>query len=228
MAGEKRRIWTRMWNPRLVSFTQEDFMRKRQTALIGLLFASFVTVHAQQPAGTQPPSPQGASTLAPADREFMVTAAADGHKELELARIAGQKAASQAVRELAQRIEKDHAQADWELKSLAQSKRVTLPTPDHKTTIATLEKDANFDRTYSTMMVADHKKAIALFERAAKSSDADVKAFAEKTLPALREHLTLSQVASTATSSANRPTSGATGTSGTVKSDTTSPAPREE
>ena len=38
-------------------------------------------------------------------------------------------------------------------------------------------------------MVDGHKKMIALFEQASVSKDAQVKAFAEKTLPALREHL---------------------------------------
>ena len=45
-------------------------------------------------------------------------------------------------------------------------------------------------------MVAGHEKAIQLFENEAKNGrDADVKAWAEKCLPTLREHLKLAQAA---------------------------------
>jgi putative membrane protein len=48
---------------------------------------------------------------------------------------------------------------------------------------------ADFDREYMRNQVKDHEKAVALFERQANSgSDADLKAFATKTLPTLREH----------------------------------------
>lgn len=47
-----------------------------------------------------------------------------------------------------------------------------------------------FDRAYVKVMVSDHKKAVSKFDAAAKSlSDAELKAFASKTLPTLRTHL---------------------------------------
>ena len=186
---------------------------------MGFILASFIAVHAQQPApSSKESSSQGAQTLAAADREFITQAATDGHKEVALAQLAEQKGTSPSVKALAQRIHKDHMQADKELKSLAQAKNVTLPAPgDHKAEIAKLEKDANFDQTYANLMVADHKKAIALFERASSSKDAGVKMFADKTLPALREHLKLAQdAASMKTSTTDKPSGpSATGTSGT-------------
>jgi putative membrane protein len=46
----------------------------------------------------------------------------------------------------------------------------------------------------SEKMVKDHKKDIAAFEKEAKDGeDADVKAWAEKTLPTLNEHLKMVQ-----------------------------------
>src|SRR6188474_745962 len=175
--------------------------------VMGMVLASFVAVHAQQPAPLSKEPSQQASTLSAADKEFITHAAADGHKEIALAQLAEQKGVSPSVKALAQRIRQDHMQADRELKSLAQSKSVALSTPsDHKAEIAKLEKDANFDQTYASLMVADHKKAIALFERASNSKDADVKGFADKTLPALREHLKLAQEAtSMKTSTTDRP-----------------------
>jgi putative membrane protein len=53
---------------------------------------------------------------------------------------------------------------------------------------------AEFDREYMRHQVKDHEKAIALFEgQANRGSDADLKAFASKTLPKLREHQQMAQ-----------------------------------
>jgi putative membrane protein len=53
---------------------------------------------------------------------------------------------------------------------------------------------AVFDRAYVEDQIRDHEKTIALFEREAKTGkDAELKAFAEKTLPTLKEHLTMTQ-----------------------------------
>ena len=47
-------------------------------------------------------------------------------------------------------------------------------------------------RAYVDDQIRDHEKTIALFEREAKTGkDAELKAFAEKTLPALKEHLSM-------------------------------------
>jgi predicted outer membrane protein len=62
---------------------------------------------------------------------------------------------------------------------------------DIRTAIQQLDglADAQFDNAYTQMMIADHKNAIALFERGAMSSDSDIRAFATKHLPTLRRHL---------------------------------------
>ena len=42
--------------------------------------------------------------------------------------------------------------------------------------------------------MSDHKKAVKAFEKASnEAKDADVKAFATKTLPTLKEHLTMAE-----------------------------------
>ena len=50
----------------------------------------------------------------------------------------------------------------------------------------------NFDRDYMQQMVEDHKAAVELFETAADDEklDLDLRSYAKRTLPALREHLT--------------------------------------
>jgi putative membrane protein len=130
---------------------------------------------------------------------FMMHAAQGGVAEVALARLAKDKASNADVKAFAERLERDHSKANDDLKSLASSKHVTLP--DAPTKYATNAKDklsklsgAAFDKAYVAAMVEDHQKDIRAFEHEASAgSDADVKAFASKTLPTLKEHLQQAQ-----------------------------------
>jgi putative membrane protein len=176
-------------------------MYMRQATMVGLILTSFATVQARQTTPATIDAAAGSqrqASLTRADRDFLTYAAADGRKEIAFGQLAEEKSTSPLVRALAQRIRKDHLQADRELKALAKAKGVMLPAPrDHTAEIAKLQKleEARFDRTYSNMMVVDHRNGIVLFERASRSLDSDIRAFAQKTLPALREHLKLSEEA---------------------------------
>jgi putative membrane protein len=58
-------------------------------------------------------------------------------------------------------------------------------------------KGKSFDSHFISMMNTDHKKDIELFEKqAASGADAELKAFAAKTLPVLKMHLDTSQALS--------------------------------
>jgi putative membrane protein len=51
------------------------------------------------------------------------------------------------------------------------------------------EKSASeFDAWYAELMIAEHQKALALFQAAAKMEDTDLAAFAKKALPVLSTH----------------------------------------
>ena len=53
---------------------------------------------------------------------------------------------------------------------------------------------AAFDREYMKHMVADHKKDVSDFQKQARSGkDAEVKAYAAKTLRTLQDHLRMAQ-----------------------------------
>jgi putative membrane protein len=88
----------------------------------------------------------------------------------------------------------DHSKAGEELKELASSKGWTVPTDmgsKHRATITKLTNasDANFDREYMHEMVMDHDHDVKLFQHYASSgNDAELKAWAQKTLPTLQEH----------------------------------------
>jgi len=158
-----------------------------------------------KPAATKPAATgaaqdtKAAKPSAGADSTFMKTAAMDGMAEVEHGRLAAQNAASDEVKQFAQRMVDDHGKANDELKALASQKNVTLPTEldaKHKAMQDKLSKlkGQAFDKAYMTHMVTAHKQAVTLFQQEAKSGkDAETKAFAEKTLPTLQEHLKMAQ-----------------------------------
>lgn len=137
----------------------------------------------------------GMGNLSSQDRDFIMDAAIGGMMEVELGRVAAQQGSSDAVKQFGQRMVDDHSKANEELMSLAASKGITLPTTmdekHHKDmTKLSAMTGANFDRAYSKMMLSDHKKDVSEFEKqSTKGADPDLKAFASKTLPTLKEHL---------------------------------------
>jgi putative membrane protein len=128
------------------------------------------------------------------DAELVVDIAGGGMMEVELAKVAVQKATSPEVKKFAQMMIDDHTKANDELKTLASNKNIVLPTtlPDaHQKTINDVSEKTgkDFDRKYMDEMVDDHKKDIDKFQKLAdKGNDADLKAFATKTLPTLQHH----------------------------------------
>jgi putative membrane protein len=48
--------------------------------------------------------------------------------------------------------------------------------------------DLAFDKQYMTMMIADHANTVKLFDDGTRVPDADLKAFAGKTIPLIRQH----------------------------------------
>ena len=128
------------------------------------------------------------------DSDFMVKAANAGLAEVEMGNVAQQNAADQQVKDFASKMVRDHTQANTELKTIATTKNVTVPeTSDdhHKKMLTDLsgKTGLDFDKEYMRMMVEDHDDAVGMFERAAENAnDPDVRAFAAKTLPVLRQH----------------------------------------
>ena len=134
------------------------------------------------------------SAMTPEDKEFVSKAGMGGLYEVQAGNLALQKAQSAEVKAFAQRMVTDHSQANTELAQLATTKGLALPTElsgDHENTVEHLNglSGAAFDKMYMTHMVEDHNKDVAEFEKASTTaSDADVKAWAGKTLPTLQQH----------------------------------------
>lgn len=134
--------------------------------------------------------------LTPVDRDF-INKAAQGHQmEIAAGKLAAQRAMDTNVKQFGERIVSDHTAALEALKTLAASKQMPQPdnslSPEGNTAVGKLESlsGSEFDKQYSKMMVKDHTADITAFQTEAKKGvDADVKAYAEQTLPALRHHL---------------------------------------
>jgi len=90
---------------------------------------------------------------------------------------------------------KDHSAANDKLRSVAESKNITLPTKESMAEMGTKAKlevlsGSAFDKSYIKTMLKDHEKDVAEFRKeAASGQDPDAKAFAAATLPTLKEHL---------------------------------------
>ncbi len=135
----------------------------------------------------------------PADRDFVRTVAEANLAETDAGRLALGKTNNADIKQFAQHMMDDHTKANAELRVLADKKGVPLPAvtdEDHRKDAARMAelKGVDFDRAYAAAMLSDHQKAVALFEQhPRKGKDADVRAYAEKTLPTLRKHLSMAE-----------------------------------
>jgi putative membrane protein len=131
--------------------------------------------------------------------KFAPTAAQGGMAEVELGRLAMQRAGDDSVKEFGQRMVVDHSRANQELKLVAAKKNLSLPgelTSDQKSELDRLSKlsGAEFDKEYMAAMVEDHETDVKEFQTQANNgTDPDIKAFAAKALPTLQGHLQMAR-----------------------------------
>ena len=134
-----------------------------------------------------------------ADKTFITDAYEDGLAEVKLGEMAKGKSANVDVKAFGEHMVTDHGKANAELKTLADSKKVKVASDvtmvaKGKAKMLDAKSGADFDKAYVEAMVKDHKKAVALFEKTSnEAKDGEVKAFAAKTLPTLKMHLSMAE-----------------------------------
>ena len=139
------------------------------------------------------------SSLDTADKEFMMKAAQGGMAEVSLGQMAALRGTNPDVKGFGSRMVTDHSKANDELKQLAQTKGIALPSEIDKESQNTADKltkasDADFDKAYIGDMVEDHEKDVSEFEKASKDAkDPDLKDWVTKTLPTLQDHLKMAK-----------------------------------
>jgi len=129
----------------------------------------------------------------PSADDFLKAAAQGGMAAVQLGNLAGTKSQNYEIKAFGKMMAADHAKVNAEVKALAAKLKLTLPTDigSHKSTVDDLTKaTTDFDKNYVAAMVKDHEDDVAAFQKQAdNAADADVKAFAAKTLPTLKSHL---------------------------------------
>jgi putative membrane protein len=155
---------------------------------------------AQPGTGTRNAETRKDDQLARGDRKFILEAAEAGMYEVQVAQLAASKATDPNVKSFADQLVKDHQAANNELTQLANAKKVELPAAPPRAKRRDIEKMGKLSGTgldqrfVREVGIKDHQADIRKFEKASgKVKDAQLKAWIDKTLPHLREHLATAQ-----------------------------------
>jgi len=151
-----------------------------------------------------PAASRATSPVSSQDRMFMDQASQINLTEISLGRFTEARASITAERKLGARYARDHTTAQANLRALASSLHVTLPTTagaKNSATVARIEaqKGRSMDDAFVSASVSGHKAAIAIFKKEeSKGSNPAVKAYAARYLPMLQTHLRMAEQAESA------------------------------
>ena len=162
-----------------------------------LMLAGAVALAAPLLSGLPMLDPAALAAPPASTQSFVETVAMSDMFEIESGQLAASQAASAKVKSFGQEMVDDHTKTTNDLKELIDDKKVEMKLPasldqDHQAKLDKLKGltgDA-FDRAYIPMQVSAHEKAVDLFQNYADSGEnADLKQWAQNTLPALKGHL---------------------------------------
>jgi putative membrane protein len=155
---------------------------------------------AQPGTGTRNAETKKDDQVARGDRKFIQEVAGSGMFEVQAAQLATKQASDPNVKSFAGTLVDAHTKANDELVKLANAKQVELPAAPPRAMRRDIEKlgkkqGQEFDRDFVREVgVKAHEKNIKTFEKASKDTkDPELKAFIDKTLPTLKEHLAMAQ-----------------------------------
>jgi putative membrane protein len=129
------------------------------------------------------------------DARFMRQMAEANLAEVHAGRMALNQASSGEVKRFAEHMVEEHGGKLSDARTLAKEKDVRLPeepSKKHQEAMKKLQQADGkaFDKAYMQQMVRDHQEALKLHQDAAKNAkDKELKAAAEKSVPAIRKHL---------------------------------------
>jgi putative membrane protein len=130
------------------------------------------------------------------DRDFAARAFSTSIAIVQAGRLAAEKTLDEDVRQFAQEMVKDHTASNEELTKIAQAKKLELPMAPQASFKDALQQlttttGPQHDRFYMERFGASaHRDALELYEREIREGeDADLKRYAERLVPTLRQHL---------------------------------------
>ena len=155
----------------------------------------------------QPPNPMRSepdSTAVPGvsheemqERMFLQRAAEGGTAEVQLGKLAVEKASADDVKAFGQKMIDDHTQLNNQMAPITESKGVALPRKMGKADQAEYDKLAAlsgeaFDKEYIAYMVKDHHTDLREFRMAAmNTNDPDLKVALDHAAKVIREHMVM-------------------------------------
>ena len=166
-----------------------------KTKIVSILPAAALAVCGLFLLATHGMAEEKKTTLNSADERFVKNEVTAGKAVVKLAGLGAKKTERTDIRAFAEMLVTDHSKANEELTKLAGTKGVELSTeadPKHEETYQKLENESgpNFDKAFLAEIVSGHKKCVSDFEKASQDAkDDDLKAWAEKMVPALKAHL---------------------------------------
>ena len=166
------------------------------------LFAAALLPIAACSSNTPPPvaaAPPAPPPLAAADAAFVNAAAASDAAEVSAAQLAEQKSHNSRIKQFAMTMVTDHTQSTQQLDTIAQGKGVTPDTtPDAAEAADATKLNAvsprAFNHDYVIGQIASHQAAVKVYQdEIANGQDADLKQFAQTTLPTIQNHLKMAR-----------------------------------
>jgi putative membrane protein len=139
--------------------------------------------------------------LSNGDRDFATKVAGKGMYEVEVSKLAAERALNAGVRSYAQMMVAHHTQINNELVALMSARGVAPPrtlAADKSAKLhrlAALPRSDAFDNGYIRVVgIEDHRASITLFEKARREvKDRELRAWIDRTLVVMRNHLTAAQ-----------------------------------
>jgi putative membrane protein len=160
----------------------------------------------------EPTTGTSGNTASAGDKDFVEDLGIAGMAEVELGRMAAERAASAEVKQFADMMVRDHSKAGDELKQVASKHSIPMPSAldskheELKTKLSNL-KGAEFDREYMNAMVQGHQDVVDRLQTRASEDrfgdnkgtvkpegsdnpvEADINQWAAMALPTVRHHL---------------------------------------
>ena len=170
-------------------------------AAAAMVVASAATPGAWQAQSTTPPTrPQAATDrpqMADRDEDFLKDLAQAGQVEVESSQLALTKASNPEVKAYAEKAVKEHTDCSKEMMDLVHAKNAMWKADDPMLTVKKEKHKslkeltgAAFDKEYLEDMISDHESVLVKVAKEREyGKDAEIKAFAIKVEPVLREHL---------------------------------------
>ena len=160
-----------------------------------ILLSTALRANAQDaPAAPAVAAASASTTLSDLDKKFAKMAGYGNASEVAGGKLAQQKSKHPDVLHVAEMLVNEHGQALNELTPIGKSVNTMVPdAPDakHKKMAEKLSKldEADFNRAFIKGQIKDHQATIALFEKEiATGSNPELKAYAQKWLPGIKEH----------------------------------------